>query len=166
MTLKVKPFEQSTSMCGPASLKILFSYFGKNYSEKELAKICASTKRDGTNYKGMIRGAKKFGDFVFTKGKGTVKELEYFVKKEKLPVIINWFDTDDGHYSVVVDVTKRHIVTVDPIDGKPERLLDRKTFPNIWFDFVGKDFKKVSWSWYMVVSPDKRKFKISGGKYY
>ena len=95
-----------------------------------------------------------------------IQHFNTFIKKEKLPVIINWFDVDDGHYSVVVDIDKKNIITVDPIDGKPERRLDRKTFPNMWFDFVGKDFKKVSWSWYMVVTLEKKKFKIKGGKYY
>lgn len=166
MKLKVKLFEQSESMCGPASLKILFSYFGRNYTEKKLACFCSSTKKDGTDYKGMIKGAKKVSGFIFVKKNGTINELEYFIKKEKLPVIINWFDADDGHYSVVIGMNKKYIITADPINGKKERWLSRKTFPNIWFDFTGKDFKKVSWSWYMVVTPEKKKFKIKGGKYY
>jgi ABC-type bacteriocin/lantibiotic exporter with double-glycine peptidase domain len=149
--MKLKPFEQSPSMCGPASLKMVLSYFDKNYTEKELAGFCSSTKERGTDYNGMIKGAKKAGCFVFTKRNGTIKELEYFIKKEKLPVIINWFDEDDGHYSVVVNIGKKYIITIDPINGK-RRLLDKKVFPNIWFDFVGKDFKKVCWGWYMVVS--------------
>lgn len=166
MKLKVKPFEQSPSMCGPASLKILFSYFGKNYTEKQLARFCSSTKKYGTNHRGMIRGAKKIGGFVFVKKNGTIKELEYFIKKEKLPVIINWFDEDEGHYSVVVDINKKNIITVDPIDGKSERRLDRKTFSNIWFDFIGKKNKTASWNWYMVVTPEKKKFRIKDGHYY
>ena len=82
MKLKVKSFEQSESMCGPASLKILLSYFGKNYSEKQLVDFCSSTIEKGTDYKGMIRGAKKTGSFAFVKKNGTIKELEYFLKKE------------------------------------------------------------------------------------
>jgi ABC-type bacteriocin/lantibiotic exporter with double-glycine peptidase domain len=165
MKLKVKPFEQSPSMCGPASLKMLFSYFEKNYTEKQLAAFCFSTKKDGTNYKGMINCVKKAGGFAFVKKNGTIKELEYFIKKEKLPVIINWFDEDDGHYSVVVDIDKKNIITIDPINGK-ERLLDKKIFPNIWFDFVGKNFKTASWGWYMVVNFGKKKFNIKDGHYY
>jgi len=67
---------------------------------------------------------------------------------------------------VVVDVNKKDIVTIDPIDSKTERKLNKKTFPNIWFDFVGKDNRTVSWGWYMVVSFKKKKFKIKGGYYY
>ena len=129
-------------------------------------RFCSSTKKEGTSYKGMIKGAKKTGGFVFVKKNGTIKELEYFIKKEKLPVIINWFDKDDGHYSVAVGIDGKNIITADPINGKRERRLDRKAFPNIWFDFVGKKNRTAVWGWYMVVTFEKKKFKIKGGYYY
>ena len=168
--IAVKKYLQSTGLCGPASLKILLSHFGKDFSESDLAGLASAAagleRGMGTEHEGMINAAKAIGGFVFAKDEGTVEELGYFVVKEKLPAIIGWFDRDDDHYSVVVSITDQHIIIVDPASDEPERWLDRKTFPKIWFDFVGKDDKTVSWGWYMVVTLEKKKFEITGGKYF
>ncbi len=162
----VKHFVQSVSMCGPASLKILLSNFGKTYTEEELAKLAQATINEGTEHEGMISTVKELDGFVFVKQQGTIEELEYFVKKEKLPVIIAWFDHDGDHYSVVVNVTEKNIIISDPASDDAERWLDRDSFPRIWFDFVGKQNNIVSWGWYMVVTFQKRKFEIKDGHYY
>lgn len=165
--ITLKHYIQSIGYCGPASLKMLLSYFGKEMEEEELAKLAAATRDAGTEHEGMIEAVKEIGGYVFVKENGTIEELEYFVKQEKLPVIIGWFDKDGDHYSVVVNVTDKNVIIVDPAANEPERWLDRATFPNIWFDFIGKENKTVSWGWYMVVTFDKKKFpSISGGHYY
>lgn len=171
--IELKPFEQSSNYCGPAALKILLSYFGKDFTEDQLAQMTAatramgpSTRGTGTEHEGMMEAIKAVDGYVFVKEGGTIEELEYFVKKEKLPVIVGWFDRDDDHYSVVVNVTDKHIVMVDPAFSVPKRFIDRDTFPKIWFDFVGKDDKIVSWAWYMVVNFEKKKYQLSGGHYY
>lgn len=164
--IKVQPFEQSKGLCGPASLKILLSYFGKNYTEEQLAGLGGATQDSGTEHEGMISAIKELGGFVFVKEEGTIEELEYFIKEEKLPIIIGWFDKDGDHYSVVVNITDKNIIIVDPATNEPERWIDREKFSNIWFDFVGKENKILSWGWYMVVSFEKKKFKTKGGYYY
>jgi ABC-type bacteriocin/lantibiotic exporter with double-glycine peptidase domain len=168
--IKVQPFTQSTGLCGPASLKILLSYFGKNYTEEQLAQVASSIpglgRGGGTEHEGMVQAIKEINGFVFAKENGIIEELEYFIKEEKLPVIIGWFDRNDDHYSVVVNITDKNIIIIDPAADEPERWLDRTVFPQIWFDFVGKDSKTVSWGWYMVVTFEKKKFKIRGGYYY
>lgn len=166
--------QETTGLCGPAALKILLSHFGKNFTEEQLAAFAGSipglAHGEGTEHEGMIQAVKETGGFVFAKENGTLEELEYFIKEEKLPIVVGWFstygDSPSDHYSVVVNVTPKNIIIVDPENEKPERWLDRATFPNIWFDFVGKDEKTVSWGWYMVVSFEKKKFKIKGGYYY
>jgi len=172
-SLKVKTFEQSENFCGPASLRILLSYFGKDVSEEQLAQAAVSTKAvngntrgTGTEHEGMIAAAKSVGGYVFTKEGGSLEELEYFIKEEKLPVIVGWFDEDDDHYSVVVNATDKGIIMVDPAANVPERWIDRILFPKIWFDFVGSEDKTVSWGWYMVVTFEKKKFKVEGGQYF
>lgn len=163
----VKHFLQTAGLCGPASLKILLSNFGKTYSEEELAKLGGATVEEGTEHEGMISTVKELNGFVFVKENGTIEELEHFVKKEKLPVIIGWFDEDEDHYSVVVNVTEKNVIICDPQKKEAERWLDRTVFPRIWFDFIGKDNKIVSWGWYMVVTFQKRRFpEIKGGHYY
>ncbi len=162
----VQHFLQTAGLCGPASLKILLSYFGKTFTEEELAKLGRATLEQGTEHEGMISTIKELDGFVFVKEDGTLEELEYFVKKEKLPVIIGWFSEDEDHYSVVVNVTDKNIILCDPQEKEPTRWLDRAIFPRIWFDFIGKNNKIVSWGWYMVVTFQKRKFEIKDGHYY
>ncbi|OHA87987.1 MAG: hypothetical protein A2653_02715 [Candidatus Zambryskibacteria bacterium RIFCSPHIGHO2_01_FULL_43_25] len=168
--IHVKHFLQTTGLCGPSSLRILLSYFGKDYSEAELAQLAQAVsglgRGEGTEHEGMISAAKSTGAYVFAKEGGKIEELEYFVKKEKLPVIIGWFDEDNDHYSVVVNITDKNIIIVDPATDEPERWINRGTFPRIWFDFVGKEDNIVSWGWYMVVTFEKKKFDVSGGHYY
>lgn len=163
----VTHFLQSVGLCGPASLKILLSNFGKTHSEEELAKLASATIDQGTEHEGMISSVKQLDGFVYVKENGTIEELEYFVKKERLPVIIGWFDGDEDHYSVVVNVTDKNIIICDPQKNEATRWLDRTVFQRIWFDFIGKDNKIVSWGWYMVVTFQKKKFsEIKGGHYY
>ena len=168
--LPVRPFLQSSGYCGPASLKILLSYFGKDFSEEQLAKLCSATKGlgrgTGTEHEGLIKAVKEIGAYVFTKEDGTIEELEYFVREEKLPAIIGWFDKNGDHYSVLVSVTEKNIIIVDPATTEPERWLDRKNFSDIWFDFIGSDDKIVSWRWYMIVNFQKKKYKVVGGHYF
>jgi ABC-type bacteriocin/lantibiotic exporter with double-glycine peptidase domain len=164
--VKVQHHRQKPAMCGPASLKILLSYFEKNFTEDQLALMAGTTKDAGTEHEGLAEAIKSIDGYVFVKDNGTLEELEHFAKIEKLPVIIGWFDHDEDHYSVVVNVTDKNIILVDPGTDTPERWLDRATFNNIWFDFVGKENKIASWGWYMVVTFEKRKFPIPGGHYY
>ncbi|MEK7621603.1 MAG: cysteine peptidase family C39 domain-containing protein [Patescibacteria group bacterium] len=159
--ISVKQYLQSAGLCGPASLKILLSYFNKDYSEDQLAQLANATRETGTEHEGMIAAIKALGGHVFTKEHGTIEELEYFVREEKLPVIIGWFDRDGDHYSVVVNITDKNIILVDPATNEPERWLERSTFPRLWFDFVGQDNKVVSWGWYLVATFEPRQFKIT-----
>lgn len=153
--------------CGPAALRILLSYFGKTYNEEQLAAFGYTTRDDGTEHEGLIQAAKQINGFVFAKDNGTMEELEYFIKQEKLPVIVGWFDEDGDHYSVVVNITEKNIILVDPDNTKqPERWLSREMFPRIWFDFIGKDSRVVSWGWHMVITFEKKKFNVKGGYYY
>jgi ABC-type bacteriocin/lantibiotic exporter with double-glycine peptidase domain len=164
--IHVKHFIQTTGLCGPSSLRILLSYFGKTFTEEELAKLAQATVEEGTEHAGMISAAKELDAYVYVKENGTIEDLEYFVKVEKLPVIIGWFDKDGDHYSVVVNVTDKNIIIVDPAADEDERWIDREIFPNIWFDFNGKDNKLVEWGWFMVMTFEKKKFLIKGGHYY
>ena len=165
-TIAVKHFIQSTGLCGPASIKILLSYFGKEFSEAQLAQLASATTEVGTEHEGMIQALKEVDGFVFAKAGGTLEELEYFVREEKLPVIVGWFDRTGDHYSVVVNVTDKNVIMVDPATDEPERWVDRATFPSVWFDFIDDNNQTVSWRWYMVATFDKRRFKVKGGNYF
>jgi ABC-type bacteriocin/lantibiotic exporter with double-glycine peptidase domain len=165
--INVKPFRQSPDFCGPGALIIAASAFGKVLNEEELAKLCGTTteaekgfRMGGTEHEGVIKAAETLGFHVFSKEEGTIKELEYFVNEEHLPVIVGWFDRDDDHYSVVVEVAETEIVMADSSSEGPERTVSKSLFPRIWFDFVGEGNHKVSWGWYMVLTTQKRSFKV------
>lgn len=138
--IKLKPYLQSQGFCGPAFLKMVFDYYGVLISEKEIAKIARATKEKGTSKEGLIKAAKHFGFEVFSKEKSTFKDIRYFVKR-KIPVIVDWFFEDEGHYSVVVDIDKKNIVLMDPaLKGK--RKIPLEKFFRVWFDFPGKFIKE------------------------
>ncbi len=163
--IKYTHFTQSAGLCGPASLRILLSHFNKNYSEEDLAKISDASKDYGTEHDGLIKAVKALGGNVFAKENGTIEELKYFVKQEKLPVLIDWFDSDGDHYSVIANITDKHIIIVDPASKAVKRQLDINAFPQNWFGFVGRDNRTVSWNWYMVVTFEPKQFKILGNYY-
>lgn len=158
-------YEQGKDFCGPASLRILLSFFGKTYSEEELARLCGAKLEVGTEQTGLIAGAKAVGAHVFAKEHGTIEELEYFIKTEKLPVIVDWFDVDDGHYCVVVGMTEKDLILADPSKTEKERRISKEFFPKVWFGFIGDDNAIASWGWYMVATFDERKFNIAGTYY-
>ena len=170
--IKLKPFRETPGLCGPASLKMILDYYGVSVSEEDLAKVCGASKEKGTSIKGLIKGAKHFGFSVFLKEKSTLGDLKYFIKK-KIPVIVDWFAEDDGHYSIVVDINKKEVVLMDPALRKilvyiRRRKFSPATFRRIWFDFPG-DFieskKQVVLRLMLVITPSRKRFPIKGGSY-
>lgn len=149
--LKIKPFQETlnSSYCGPASLKILLSYYGIEKSEKELAKLCKTKKGLGTKSKEIERVAKRFGFKVRIKDNSNFKDIERWLNK-KVPVIVDWFtrgrtdytnsDIATGHYSVVAGLDNKFIYLQDPEIGKI-RKLKREDFMEVWFDFTGRYIK-------------------------
>jgi len=134
--IKLNPFRQTPGLCGPASLKMVFDYYGVQVSEAEISKITGASKEKGVPKEGLIKAAKHFGFQVFSKEKSTLSDLKYFIKR-KIPVIVDWFFEDEGHYSVVVDIDKNNIVFRDP-SFKSLRKMPIEKFLRVWFDFPGK----------------------------
>ena len=169
--IKLKPFRQTPGFCGPASLKMVLDYYGVSVSEAKLAKIAGATREKGTPIKGLIKAAKYFGFQVFLKEKSTPSDLRYFIKR-KIPVIVDWFFEDEGHYSVVVDVDQKNIVLMDPTLRKILIYIRRRKFSiekflRVWFDFPGnyiKTPKDLVLRLMLVVIPLKEKFPIKKGR--
>src|SRR3989338_5356020 len=149
--LKIKPFQETlhADMCGPAALKILFSYYRINKTEKELAKISKWQKNKGINDVGIKRSAETLGFNVKIKNNSSFKDIEKWLNKD-IPVIVNWFtkgrpdysesETADGHYSVAVGLDNKFIYLQDPEIGRI-RKIKRKDFLRVWFDFKGEYIK-------------------------
>lgn len=149
--LKIKPFQETlySSMCGPASLKIVLGYYGVDESEKELAKLCKVDKNLGVDDKDIKRTAEQLGFKVVIKNNSNFMDIEKWLDK-KVPVIVDWFtkgrqeyseaEVADGHYSVVAGLDDKHIYLQDPEIGKI-RKLKREDFMHVWFDFEGSYIK-------------------------
>lgn len=135
--LKVKSFRQKAGFCGPASLKMILDYFDVKKSEKKLAKLSGCTKTKSVEAKNLLKAAKNLGFKGFIKDFSEIKDIKEYVLKKKIPVIVNWFSHDEGHYSVVVGIDKGNTYLQDPEIGRI-RKIDIKTFKRIWFDFPGK----------------------------
>ena len=149
--LKVKPFQETLNadMCGPASLKIVFDYYGVSKTEKELAKIAGLKKGLGIDEMGIKKTAEKLGFKVVIKNNSNFKDIEKWLGKG-VPVIVNWFtrgrndypesETADGHYSVVCGLDDKFIYLQDPELGAM-RKIERNNFMRVWFDFKGNYLK-------------------------
>ncbi len=161
--LKIRIFEQSKGMCGPSSLRMVFDYWGLKLTEKELAKKSGAKAEKGVNPDNMIKAVKSLGWHGFFKEGGKLKELEYFVS-QKMPVVVDWFSEDEGHYSVVIGIDKKFVYLADPEFGRINKIPAGR-FLNVWFDFEGPDIKhakKLYFGWLLAFGPDLIKEKIKG----
>lgn len=137
------------SMCGPASLKMIFDYYGIEKLEAEIAKLCGTTEKLGTDDQGIKKAAESMGLKVEIKDNSSFEDIKKWLDK-KIPVIVNWFtrgridyteeDVPDGHYSLAVGLDDRFIYLQDPEIGKL-RKIDREDFMKVWFDFKGEYIK-------------------------
>lgn len=144
--IKLKPFGQKAGHCGAASLKMVLDYWGTSVSEQEIAEIAGTSEGDGTSSQGIVKAAEHFGFKVLVKERSTIADLRAYIRK-RIPVIVDWFLSDDGHYSVVVDLDKKNIIMADPAVRKPliyvnTRKMSIERFQTLWFDFPGKYIKE------------------------
>ncbi|MDP3974801.1 MAG: cysteine peptidase family C39 domain-containing protein [Candidatus Jorgensenbacteria bacterium] len=133
--LNVKPFQETPGFCGPASLKMVLAYYGLRKSERELVRLSGATRSQGVEAPGLAKVARRLGFTARIKDRATLADIKKHVGKG-IPVIVDWFSKDDGHYSVVVGITKSTIYLQDP-EIRRVRAMDVKTFKRVWFDFPG-----------------------------
>ena len=134
--LNVKPFRQSSGFCRPSSLKMVLDYYGISKTENELADLSEAKHIKGVGVKGLLKAAKALGLKAFYKDFSEIKDLKDYVLVKKTPVIVDWLSTNDGHYSVVVDIDTKNIYLQYPELGYL-RTLDIETFKRVLFDFNG-----------------------------
>ncbi len=133
--LSVPNLRQTPSYCGPTSLKAVLAYYGLNKSEAELTRLSGATKSKGVEASGIVRAAHKLGFHAEIRDGSTLSQLSRLVLDKKIPVIVDWFSTDEGHYSVVVGLDQKKIHLMDPELGAI-RTLPVKDFERVWFDFA------------------------------
>lgn len=169
MPIKLKHHRQTPGLCGPASLKILLTHFGKEYSEKELAKLCNATIDFGTDHQDLVKAVKEIGAYCFTKENATIEDLKFFIKND-LPVIVGWWSEDGDHYSVMYDINEENIYLMDPqidaIKNEGNISMPTKNFLELWYDFEGKNNERKVSRWLMIVTFSPEKFAVKGGAYH
>lgn len=145
--LDIKPFQETLHVgyCGPASLKILLSYYKVDKTEGELAKLCNISKNLGTDDKSLKETAESLGFKVKIKNNSDFNDIKEWLEKG-VPVIVDWFtrgradysdsEVADGHYSVVMGLDDKNIYLQDPEIGGT-RTIDKDDFMRVWFDFTG-----------------------------
>lgn len=135
--LNIIPIRQKKNYwCGPASLKMVLKYYNIEAKESDLAKQAKASKDTGVTAENLVQAAKSYGLTGFVKKQAEFSDIYHYVLDRRIPIIVDWFQIDDGHYSIVTDITKKHIYLADPYIGQ---LISYKLseFYRIWFDFPG-----------------------------
>ncbi len=132
--LVIDPFRQKPGYCGPASLKIVLGYLGVKVTEKKLALIAGCKPSYGIGAEGLVGAAHKLGFRAQVKDFSDLEDIRKWVNRKKIPVIVDWFAFEGGHYSVVSGIDKENIYLEDPSLGH-RRALKLSTFMRLWFDF-------------------------------
>lgn len=131
--LKVPIYRQSPSYCGPSSLRMILAYYGVHASEKALARASGAQKGIGTSAKGIVKAAKRYGFSANIKDHARISDIRECLSRG-VPPIVNWFSTDEGHYSVVTGMDRQRIYLNDPEKARKRDLLISR-FEGCWFDF-------------------------------
>lgn len=139
--IKIKPHRQSSGFCGPSSLKMIAEYYGIQKTEKELGVLSKCTEEKGSTAENLLSAARKIGLNGFYKDDSSLSEIRKFISKG-IPVIVDWFSINDGHYSVVAGIDKKFIYLQDPELGKINKIA-LQTFNRVWFDFKGDYLKSA-----------------------
>lgn len=154
--LPVDSFQETlhASACGPATLKMLLTFWnlpGKEKTDLELAKDCGTDPKLGTSNEAFIETARRFGLDAVVKDHAEFTDIAEWLEK-KIPVVVDWFspgrkdasegEMPDGHYSIVVGLDAEHIYLQDPEVGGL-RTIPREQFYRVWFDF--KDDTITNW---------------------
>ena len=117
---------------------MVLGFLGLKITEKRLADITGCTPSRGTGARDLVRAAQKLGFRARIKDFSELDDIHEWVNRRKIPVIVDWFAFEGGHYSVVSGIDKENIYLEDPSLGH-RRALKLSTFKRLWFDFP-KDY--------------------------
>ncbi len=140
--LKIRSHRQSPGYCGPCSLRMVMDYFGVHVTEQALARASGATRTHGVGASGLKRASEQYGFTFQKKDRASFADIRTWLEKG-IPVIVDWFSVNDGHYSVVPGMNRTHIFIKDPEDGKLKRI-PKEEFQRVWFDFPGPFIKHPS----------------------
>jgi ABC-type bacteriocin/lantibiotic exporter with double-glycine peptidase domain len=141
VALATKPVRQTKARCGPATLRIVASYYGIVTSERNLAALCRTSSVSGTTAAHMLAAARKLGLSAHVYDGASFRMMAAWLGRG-VPVIVDWMSiarrgtalAATGHYSVVTELTPTEIVLEDPAIGQKRRMT-KAVFLTLWYDF-------------------------------
>ena len=89
--LNITPFRQKPGYCGPASLKMVLGFFGVKITEKRLVEISGCARSRGVKAEGIVQAARKLGFHAKIKDFSDLKDINEWVNRKRVPVIVDWF---------------------------------------------------------------------------
>ncbi|MCI0479111.1 cysteine peptidase family C39 domain-containing protein [Candidatus Uhrbacteria bacterium] len=152
MPISLNPFRQSTGLCGPASLKILLDFYGRTFTEEELAELCEATAEYGTDHANMVEAVRALGGEPVAKSDATLDDIREAVRRG-IPVVVGWYSTfgePDDHYSVVYAIDDATISMMDPERDEGSVTMPLDEFDKAWHDFDGPENVRVD-RWMMTI---------------
>jgi predicted deacylase len=113
---------------------MVLGFFGVKVTEKKLVEISGCSPSRGIGAEGLVRAAQALGFRGKIRDFSDLKDIDEWINRKKIPVIVDWFAFEGGHYSVVSGIDKENIYLEDPSLGH-RRAMKLTTFKRLWFDF-------------------------------
>jgi len=128
-----KAFTQSPGFCGPACIKMILDFYGSDKTEEEIAEICGANRERGVSLDGIVKGCNYFGLQTKVIDNAQFGNIREYVDKS-IPVMVQWWSTDEGHWSIVGGIDDKNVYVQDPHYGTM-RMFSQDWFYGVWFDF-------------------------------
>lgn len=145
MNKKVKIKQHDITDCGAACLASVSEHHDLKLPVARIRQL-ASTDKRGTNVLGLIEAAEKLG-FSAKGVKGPFESLQKIPKPAILHIVVKEVL---HHFVVFYGITKKHIIIMDPADGK----IHKKTY---------EEFQK-EWTGVIVLLVPSEEFKVGNNK--
>ena len=116
-------YQTDSRDCGPACLRMISSFYGKEYASGFVKKICCQ-KRTGTTLLDLSIAAENLG----MRATGVKVSIEQLRNQVHLPCIISW---NKNHYVVLYKISKSEVTVGDPAAGLltyPIEIFERNWF--------------------------------------
>src|SRR3990167_1914746 len=149
---------QTFNNCGPATLSMILSFYGRDVSQKELGEqmrpyqISSGDNDDKTIFTyEFVEWAKKYGSESIGRVNGDIELLKTFTTN-RIPVVVKtWLHVDDdiGHFRIVrgFDERKQVIIQDDSYEG-PNKKISYYDFLSMWQPF--------NYAYIIVFTPDNK----------
>lgn len=154
--LDVPHFRQRTAWsCGPACVRMVLDYYGKEIAEADLVKMLGAGVGPGCPPKAMIRYFKQRKLQAVHANDLGLNGLRMNIARG-WPVIVAYQDHpwkrgkfehywDNGHYAVVIDATPDRITICDPSSKRPRRHVTAADFLERWRDITSDGTIFLRW---------------------